>query len=183
MKLLDKEVLLKVFSYMNGELEKNQIKLDMTMYGGAAMAIMFNSRPSTRDVDCVFNSVDVKHIGTIIDIVGSEFGLADDWLNHEIKKPLNYLTKEDTIILLEYSNLTIRIPVKEQLLAMKILASRNEPAKDFVDAFLLCQELEIVSKKQLLETIKPYLSLNLIGERQNIFIQYLGEDLGYNDWK
>lgn len=52
-------------------------------------------------------------------------------------------------------------PKAEQLLAMKVLAARSEPAKDFIDV---------------------YIPMSILGERQMNFIKYLGEDLGY-DWK
>ena len=72
--------------------------------------------------------------------------------------------------------------VNQKLLAMKILASRPEPAKDFIDAFILCRDLNIRTREELLKVVEKYLPLTLIGERQIRFIKYLGEDLGY-DWK
>ena len=81
-----------------------------------------------------------------------------------------------------YSNLKILKPKAEQLLAMKILAARPEPAKDFVDAYILCKDLKISNKDELLDIFAEYLPLTLLGERQMNFIKYLGEDLGY-DWE
>ncbi len=57
-----------------------------------------------------------------------------------------------------------------------------EPAKDFLDANILCRDLNIKTKEQLLNVCSKYIPLTLLGERQIIFIGYLGEDLGY-DWK
>lgn len=65
---------------------------------------------------------------------------------------------------------------------MKILAARPEPAKDFVDAYILCKDLNITSKDGLLNIISTYIPLTILGERQINFIKYLGEDSGY-DWK
>ncbi len=65
---------------------------------------------------------------------------------------------------------------------MKVLAARPEPAKDFIDAFILCRDLNIRTKEELLSVVEKYLPLSLIGERQIRFIKYLGEDLGY-DWE
>ena len=65
---------------------------------------------------------------------------------------------------------------------MKILAARPEPAKDFIDAFILCRDLNISRKEELLGVVEKYLPLSLIGERQIRFIKYLGKDLGY-DWE
>ena len=70
----------------------------------------------------------------------------------------------------------------EQLLAMKVLAARPEPAKDFVDAYILCKELKITTKEELMETPLKYIPIKSLGERQINFIKYLGEDLGY-DWE
>lgn len=90
--------------------------------------------------------------------------------------------KEDKETYKIYSNLKILKPKAEQLLAMKILAARPEPAKDFVDAYILCKDLNITTKAELLNIFEEYISLTLIGERQMNFIKYLEEDLGY-DWE
>lgn len=65
---------------------------------------------------------------------------------------------------------------------MKILAARPEPAKDFIDAFILCKDLNVTSKNDLMDMVSTYMPLRLLGERQMTFIKYLGKDLGY-DWK
>ena len=71
---------------------------------------------------------------------------------------------------------------KDKLLAMKLLAARPEPSKDFIDAYILCQDLNISKKEELLGVFAEYLPLTLIGERQMNFIKYLGRDMGY-DWE
>ena len=92
------------------------------------------------------------------------------------------MIKEDKETFKTFSNLKILKPKAEQLLAMKILAARSEPAKDFLDAYILCKDLNIQTKDELLKLFSKYLPLRLIRERQIKFIKYLGEDLGY-DWE
>lgn len=65
---------------------------------------------------------------------------------------------------------------------MKVLAARPEPAKDFIDAYILCKDLNITTKEQLMDIVSQYVPIKLLGERQMNFIKYLGEDLGY-DWE
>lgn len=108
--------------------------------------------------------------------------LKENWINEDIKEPLKFILKEDKETYKTYSNLKILKPKAEQLLAMKILAARPEPAKDFVDAYILYKDLNISTKAELLNNFAKYLPRTLIGERQISFIKYLGEDLGY-DWK
>lgn len=112
----------------------------------------------------------------------STFNLPKNWINEEIKEPLKSIIKEDKETYKIYSNLKILKPRAERLLGMKILAARLKPAKDFIDAFILCKDLNIRTKEELLSVVEKYLPLLLIGERQIRFIKYLGEDLGY-DWE
>lgn len=179
--LLNEEKLLAIFEQLNSCLVSSNTKIDIIVYGGAMMALLFNNRPSTSDIDCRFNSdkIDVR----VLENIRQQFSLTNDWLNQDVKEPISFLKKETIDVFKEYSNLRILKPSLEQLLAMKILASRVEPAKDFVDAYILCKSLCIEKKEQLLKIVYDYVPEKYIGERQHIFIRYLGEDLGFNDWK
>ncbi len=44
---------------------------------------------------------------------------------------------------------------------MKILATGPEPAKDFIDAYILCKDLNITTKTELLNTISDYVPRTL----------------------
>lgn len=180
--LLDKEKLLKIFDYLNERLKENQLQLEITMYGGSIMTMLYDNRPATKDIDCVFGETNYKLLDNILGLTKAVFNLSDEWINEEIKEPLKSLLKEDIETFTVYSNLKILKPKVEQLLAMKILAARPEPAKDFYDAYILCKDLNITTKESLLNTISVYLPLKLLGERQMNFIMYIGRDLGY-DWK
>lgn len=180
--LMDKKKLLEIFNYLNERLKENQLQLEITIYGGSIMTMVYDNRPATKDIDCVFSEINSKLLANILDQVRFVFQLSDGWINEEIKEPLKSILKEDKETYKVYSNLKILKPKAEQLLAMKVLAARPEPAKDFIDAYLLCRELEITSKTELLNIFKDYVPLGLIGERQMHFIKYLGEDLGY-DWE
>lgn len=118
----------------------------------------------------------------ILNLTKFAFGLSEGWINEEIKEPLKSILKEDKLVYKTYSNLKILKPKAEQLLAMKVLAARPEPAMDFLDANILCRDLNIKTKERLLEVVSAYIPRSLLGERQIDFIKYLGEDLGY-DWE
>ena len=180
--LMDKDKLLEIFDYLNERLKENQLQLEITVYGGSIMTIVYDNRPATKDIDCVFSEVNSKLLKNILDLTKFTFNLSDDWINEDIKEPLKSLLKEDKETYRVYSNLKILKPKAEQLLAMKILAARPEPAKDFVDAYILCKNLNITTKTELLDIVSDYIPLTLLGERQINFIKYLGEDLGY-DWE
>lgn len=180
--LMDKDKLVEIFVYLNERLKENQIQLEITVYGGSIMTMVYDNRPATKDIDCVFNIANSKLLENVLNFTKYAFNLSDDWINEDIKEPLKSLLKEDKETYKSYSNLRILKPKAEQLLAMKVLAARPEPAKDFVDAYILCKDLNISAKGQLLEIVSNYIPLKLLGERQINFIKYLGVDLGY-DWE
>ena len=180
--LMDKEKLLKIFAYINERLTENQLQLEITVYGGSIMTLVYDNRPATKDIDCVFAETNTKLLNNILDLTGYIFDLPSGWMNEEIREPLKSLLKEDKETYRTYSNLKILKPKAEQLLAMKILAARPEPAKDFIDACILSKDLNISTKEQLLNIVSVYIPLELLGERQIGFIHYLGKDLGY-DWE
>lgn len=180
--LMDKNKLLEIFDYLNERLKENQLQLEITIYGGSIMTMVYDNRPATKDIDCVFSETNDKLLNNILDLTKFAFNLSDGWINEEIKEPLKAILKEDKETYKVYSNLNILKPKAEQLLAMKVLAARPEPAKDFVDAYILCKDLNITTKDKLMDIISTYIPLTILGERQINFIKYLGEDLGY-DWK
>lgn len=180
--LLDKNKLLQIFDYLNERLKENQLQLEITIYGGSIMTLVYDNRPATKDIDCVFSETNLKLLDHILDLTRFAFNLPEGWINEQIREPLKSILKEDRETYKVYSNLKILKPRAQQLLAMKILAARPEPAKDFVDAYILCRDLNITEKSELLDIITKYIPLNLVGERQIEFVKYLGEDLGY-DWE
>jgi hypothetical protein len=180
--LMDKNKLLQIFDYLNERLKENQLQLEITIYGGSIMTMVYDNRPATKDIDCVFSETNYKLLNNILDLTKSAFNLPEGWINEQIKEPLKSILKENKETYKVYTNLKILKPKAGQLLAMKILAARPEPAKDFVDAFLLCKELNVTTKSKLLQIFTEYIPLTFLGERQLNFIKYLGKDLGY-DWE
>ncbi len=180
--LMDRDKLSDIFEYLNERLKENQLQLEITVYGGSIMTMVYDNRPATKDIDCVFSDVNYNLLDKILELTKFAFNLSDKWINEEIKEPLKSLLKEDKETFKLYSNLKILKPKAEQLLAMKILAARPEPAKDFIDAYILCKDLKITTKNELLNKISDYVPLTFLGERQINFVKYLGKDLGY-DWE
>lgn len=65
---------------------------------------------------------------------------------------------------------------------LEIFDYLNEQLKENIDAYILCKELNIKNKTEILDIISIYVPITLLKERQRNFIIYLGKDLGY-DWE
>jgi len=58
--LMDKKKLLEIFDYLNERLKENQLQLEITIYGGSIMTMLYDNRPATKDIDCVFSETNYK---------------------------------------------------------------------------------------------------------------------------
>ena len=79
--LLDRAGIEEVFRRLGDRLAKRGVVADIYVFGGAAMALAYDARRATRDVDAVF-----KPHGIVLEeahAVGAELGLPPWWLNEQ----------------------------------------------------------------------------------------------------
>lgn len=122
--LLDKSKLLEIFDYLNQQLKENAMQLELTVYGGCIMTMVYDNRPATKDIDCMFSLANDKLLENILKNTQFVFDLSDGWINDEIKEPLKSIITEELETFKTYSNLKILKPKAKQLL--ELLASKDE---------------------------------------------------------
>lgn len=175
---LTKVTLLEIFENLNQKLEENNLILTINLYGGCVMVLCYDNRPATKDIDAVFDTN--PQIQAILGEIASLFSLSKNWINQEIKGPLEKLKKENLNEIKAYSNLSIFTPSIEQMLAMKVLSARSEPYRDFQDAEKLITLLNIKDRKEVLNIFNKFIGLKYLGDRQKMFLNYIGKDLNLN---
>lgn len=165
---------------LDEKLEENRLKMTLNIYGGTVMMACFDARPATKDIDAIFEtSAQVDHI--LLDIAET-FGLNKNWINQEVKEPLKYVKDENLKEIYKFSNLKVLAPSAEQMLAMKILSARPEPYRDFNDVAFLIKYLGIDTLEQVLGVFDKYIGRRYLGDRQKMFLNYVGRDLN-KPWK
>jgi hypothetical protein len=122
--------------------------LEVSLYGGAVFTVIFGSRESTRDVDAIVHpSEKAKSLAAE---VARELGLAEDWLNDDVRffladKEAKRRLKGD-----EFGpGLQVSVPTAAYLLAMKLRACRAPRpgfAGDHGDIQFLVRKMEIGSE-------------------------------------
>lgn len=134
--MLDRERLLELLGDLAAELDAEGIHGEMFVVGGAAMALAYNTRRATRDMDAVFEpKVAVYEAARR---VAEARGLEGDWLNDAVK---GFLPGADlgASVLFERPGLAVRVASARYLLAMKVLAARVERDEDDIRRlFELC---------------------------------------------
>jgi hypothetical protein len=136
-----------------GELAKQQEQsIELLVVGGTAMVLLFDIRPSTRDIDVLILSPEASIVRSLAKQVAQEVNLPDDWLNDAAKGYLIGMSRGS--VLLETPGIRVVSPSIAQLLAMKLSAWRDDV--DINDARHLLQTLG-GSQPHVWESIQPYL--------------------------
>lgn len=139
--------------------------VEIAVYGGAAMVFTFAARPSTKDVDAVFedNRAWVRDVATRI---GEDFGWPADWINDGIKGFLSTAdrTPSSKRLLRGYPDerepgVRVLIAAPEYLFAMKAIAMRvggQGGSDDIADLRLLAVDLGVGSAEDALAIVDRY---------------------------
>ncbi|WP_348774166.1 DUF6036 family nucleotidyltransferase [Micromonospora sp. WMMD1155] len=101
---------------------------DLYIFGGAAMAMAYDARRATRDIDAVFQ----PH-GIVLDearAVADDLGLPQWWLNEQASVYVAAGGDPEAPRVFDHPGLRVSAASPEHLLAMKVLAARRRDAED-----------------------------------------------------
>ena len=121
--MLSRERILELFDELDQELASIEIRGDVFIVGGAAMAVAYNARPATRDIDAVWQpSAEVR--AAAARVADRHDDLEPDWLNDGVKGFLPGPDEGERRVVYEGVHLTVSAASPEYLLATKLFASR-----------------------------------------------------------
>ena len=125
--MLGRDEIRQAFVVLDEELASVSVRASVFVVGGAAMAIAYDARRSTVDVDAVF--VPAAQVREAAARAGERLGLAADWINDGAKAFMPGDDPEQTIVF-EGEHLQVAAASPRYLLAMKMLASRVDRDAD-----------------------------------------------------
>lgn len=139
---------------------QDEVFLELAVYGGSAIALKWEFRKSTRDVD-IMVSGDAAYFRQAAEKVATAKGWPKDWMNDAVKgfaSPAgdHELYKEYTY---ENGGIKVFVPSVRYLLAMKCMAMRiDEPDghNDVEDIIALIKEAGITQENELYDLVESY---------------------------
>jgi len=142
---MDRNEIVSALTDLASELQRRNISAEMYVVGGAAIALAFDERRATRDVDAVFEPKSAVYEAAAV--VAAERNLPAGWLNDAVK---GFLAGEDpdAAPVLDLPGLRCLAASPRILLALKVLAHRM--GEDEEDVRLLAAELGLHSAEQVL---------------------------------
>lgn len=153
--MLTRVRILELFAELDAELSQDGTRGDIFIVGGAAMAVAYDTRPSTRDVDGIWHpSREVREAAARV--AARHDDVDADWLHDGAK---GFLPGEDSglkPVVYEGEHLTVSAGSPEYLLATKLLASRaSRDEEDIVLLYRLCGLTTVDEGLDLLERYYP----------------------------
>lgn len=151
-----------LFELLNSELKKTGTIGELYLVGGAVMCLAFNARPSTQNLDAVFQPA--PQVRAAAARVAALARINPHWLNDSVK---GYLSAQgDFAPFLELSHLRVMVAEPHYLLAMKCIAMRlGAEFHDEDDVRFLLRLLDVRTYKLALEIIGRYYPLERIPQK------------------
>ncbi|MBS1868645.1 MAG: hypothetical protein JSS99_03190 [Actinobacteria bacterium] len=164
---MQREEIVAALTALGARLEQRGIEGEVYVVGGAAIAMAFDARRATRDIDAVFEPK--QQIYAAADEVGIELGLPPGWLNDGVKGFVAGPDAEAATVL-EVPGLRALVASPAILLAMKVLAHRV--GEDDDDVRLLARELGLADADSVLAVAEK-----VYGDRLDAAARFFVEEL------
>lgn len=156
---------------LNEKLHQQDVRGEICLYGGAVMCVVYDARPSTKDVDAVFHPAEI--VREAARGIAREYGLPDDWLNDGVK---GFLVDHPKKVFLNLSHLSVMAADAEYMLAMKSLSARID-GTDGSDIRFLIGELGISSINEVFGIIDKYYPRRIVKPATQFFLEEIFDEM------
>ena len=139
------------------------LRAEMFVVGGAAMALVYDDRRTTVDIDAILRPRDV-----VLDeaaTMAEEMGLPARWLNDAVAEMMPPVDDQSPRTVGEFGGLSVSVGSPEYLLAMKAMVSRKSPS-DLEDAARLCVTLGIADERKVERIVRRYFGPAPVGSQE-----------------
>jgi hypothetical protein len=150
-------------------LQNRGLQGDLYLVGGAAMAVAYDARRSTRQVDAIFEPK--LAIYEAAAAMARDRGLPPDWLNDAVK---GFITVRDPYdgVAIDLPGLRVQAASPQMLLALKVLAAR---VGDDDDVAWLAQHLGLGTADEVLDMVVSVIGEERLNSRSQFFVEAVME--------
>ena len=167
--MLERSAILQYLQELNQELAAQDVSGEVCLYGGAVMCLVYDARPSTKDVDAIFHPTQqMRHAAAK---VAANHHLREDWLNDAVK---GFVVQHPPRIFLDASHLKVYVPEPDYLLAMKTLAARVDTT-DRQDSEYLIRIMKLTRPEDVFAILEKYYPRQQIKPATQFFVEELFE--------
>lgn len=170
--LLDRARITALFRQLGERLQRRGVVGDIYVIGGAAMALAYDARRATRDIDAVF----LPH-GIVLEealALAAELDLPRWWLDEQASAYIAPGGDPEAPLSFDHPGLRVTTASPEHLLAMKMMAARR---RDIEDLRLLVAQLGLTSPAQVIEVCARVFPDEPLRDRARLVLADLFDEL------
>ncbi|MFC4054342.1 DUF6036 family nucleotidyltransferase [Actinomadura syzygii] len=168
--LLDRAAIENVLRSLGDRLARRGVVADIYVVGGAAMALAYDARRSTRDIDAVFEPHGI--VPDEVRALARELDLPQWWLNEQASVYVAPGGDPAATRVFNHPGLRVSAASPEHLLAMKVLAAGRRDAEDIR---LLVRHLHLGSAKDVLSLCADVFPEEPVPDRARLILEDLFE--------
>jgi uncharacterized nucleotidyltransferase DUF6036 len=163
---VDRDEILSSLRAVGAHLDRRGLRGDLYVVGGAALALAYDARRTTRDVDAVFEPK--MEVYAAAATVAEERGLPPGWLNDAVK---GFLVGPDPFDapVIELPGLRVQAASPQMLLALKVIAHRLNEDRD--DVRLLAGMLGLATADEVLDLVEELAGPRLLTPQAQFFVE------------
>lgn len=155
---MDFDTCLQALKLLNEEAGKQKLKIEIAVYGGAAMLLRFDKSEITNDIDVSVKGITPNELLSLSLGVADALGLEPGWINAAISV---FTSKNETSNDFDFldigDNLSVYLASPQYLLAMKIISMRtDQDSHDIKDINILLDELGLNTAEDALKIVYKY---------------------------
>jgi hypothetical protein len=167
---LTKPDILRLFALLNTELAATGVQGEICVVGGAVMCLVYDLRPSTRDIDALLKPT--RLVREAAARVAAVADVPDTWLNDSVKGLVSPRGEFDDY--LELSHLRVFVARPTYLLAMKCAAMRlGEEFHDVEDVRYLLRYLNITRADDAMAIVTKYFDESVLLPKTRLALEEL----------
>jgi hypothetical protein len=163
---LDRDEITELLTELGRRLHEDGVEATLYVVGGAAIAIQFDRRRVTRDIDAIFHpAITVREVA---EAMAAEQGLPTRWLDDSAAAFVPGAADDTDAIPFEAPGIAISIASPRHLLAMKMAAFRPTDRPDLEHLFAA---LEITTPEQAADiTAEVYGDHHALPDREELLL-------------
>jgi predicted nucleotidyltransferase len=166
--LLDRARIRELFTRLGERLQRRGVVGDIYVIGGAAMALAYDARRATRDIDAVL----MPH-GVVLEeahALAAELGLPQWWLNEQASVYVAPGGDAAAPLSFDHPGLRVSTASPEHLLAMKAIAARR---RDIADLRVLVGLLGLTTADQVMAICSRVFPDEVLPDRARLALEDL----------
>lgn len=171
-----REAITKMLSIIGSRMADEGLMAEFAIFGGSALALTFDFRDATQDIDYMPISGDISRVFAIAQEVGQEYGLPDGWFNDAVEIFKSDIADYEFFGEFPSANPGIRVftATPEYLLAMKTLSMRDSfTSHDVYDVWNLIDKLDISSPEQVIDIAAKFYPEKELPRRNELILKDL----------